>query len=90
MSVPAPSLRRMEEDARDLLAFAALTWRHDGSRDTAIREQFGITPTEFYRRLHHLIDRPEAVTADPVLVHRLRRQRELRRPWEFREPVPNV
>lgn len=71
----------MTGDEQALLSFAALTWQHAGARDTAIRHHLGLTPTEYHRRLHYLIDRPEALAADPVLVNRLRRLRDQRRPW---------
>jgi hypothetical protein len=66
---------------RDLLAFEHLTWRHAGSRDTAIRERFDMTPTRYHQLLNALIDRPAALAHDPVTVKRLRRLREQRRPW---------
>lgn len=72
----------MTDDDRALLAFAGLFFKAPGARDTAIRERFGITPTEYHRRLNLLIDRPEALAADPVLVGRLRRMRDSRRPWK--------
>lgn len=69
----------MTDDDRAILTFAALTFRHAGSRDAAIREQLGLTPTAFYARLLRIIDTAEALEADPVLVHRLRRMRDRRR-----------
>jgi hypothetical protein len=64
---------------RQILAFARLQWRFAGLRAEAIREQFGWTETEFFRRLNALIDTPEALAFDPVTVHRLRRLRDSRR-----------
>lgn len=60
---------------RDLLSFAGLRWARPGGRDTAIRERFDMTPTRYHQLLNSLIDRPEALAADPVLVLRLRRLR---------------
>lgn len=68
----------MTDDDRAVLAFAKLQFRHAGTRDTAIRERLGLTPTAYYRRLGVVIDMPEALTLEPVLVHRLRRMRATR------------
>lgn len=68
----------MTDDDRAILTFAALTFRHAGSMDAAVREQLGLTPTAFYARLLRLLDDPEALAVDPVLVHRLRRMRDNR------------
>lgn len=56
-------------------------YRHAGSKDAAIREELGLTPTAYYVALGRLIDRPAALAHDPVLVGRLRRMRQQRRPW---------
>ena len=50
-----------------------------GTKDAAIGERFGITTTQYYRELNALLDRPDAVEADPLTVRRLRRMRERRR-----------
>lgn len=82
MSDPAPTVLPVLDDlGRDLLAFERLTWRFAGSKEAAIRERWGWTATEYYRRLDQLIKRPEALATEPVLVKRLRRLREQRRPW---------
>jgi hypothetical protein len=68
----------MDDLDRQILDFAKLQWRFTGSRAVAIREQFGWTETEYFRRLNQLIDTPAAAANDPVLVHRLRRLRDRR------------
>jgi len=62
---------------RDLafLAFEHREWRLRGEKDSAMRDEFGLTPTRYYGLLNRLIDRPEAEAAEPVLIHRLRRLR---------------
>ena len=50
-----------------------------GTKDAAIGERFGITTTQYYRELNALLDRPDAMAADPLTVRRLRRMRERRR-----------
>ena len=54
-------------------------WRYQGAKETAIVERFGISATVYYLRLNALIDRPEALAADPLTVKRLLRLREARR-----------
>ncbi|MDO5697332.1 MAG: DUF3263 domain-containing protein [Dermatophilus congolensis] len=66
------------EAERALLAFERQWWRYEGSKEASIREQFGINSTRYYQRLNQLLDLPEAMEFDPLLVKRLRRQRESR------------
>jgi hypothetical protein len=63
---------------RGVLAFERQWWRFAGAKDTAIRETFGMSATRYYQVLNALIDRPEALVADPLLVRRLRRMRAAR------------
>jgi hypothetical protein len=60
---------------REMLAFERQWWRYAGAKEQAIREQFGYSATRYYQDLNNLIDRPEALAADPMLVKRLRRLR---------------
>ncbi|WP_285589870.1 DUF3263 domain-containing protein [Herbidospora sp. NBRC 101105] len=64
---------------RDILAFEAGWWRHPGAKEQAIKDTFGMSTTRYYQVLAGLIDRPEAVAADPALVNRLRERRDARR-----------
>ncbi len=66
-----------ERDMR-LLAFERGTWRNAGAKEQAITETLGITATRYYQLLNKLIDSPEALVFDPVLVKRLRAQRTRR------------
>jgi hypothetical protein len=59
----------------DVLAFERSWWATGRAKDTAIRERFGLSSTEYYRLLGDLLDRPEALGHDPLLIRRLRRQR---------------
>ena len=63
---------------RQLLDFAALTWRSPGNREDAIRERFGITAVRYQQRLRALLDRPEALAYAPSCVKRLQRLRDRR------------
>ncbi len=49
------------------------------TKEEAIRERFGLSAPRYYQLLNALIDRQEALAADPVLVRRLRRLRARRR-----------
>jgi len=63
---------------RDVLAFEKQWWRYAGAKEEAIRERFDLTATRYYQLLNAVIDRPEALAADPLLVRRLRRMRAAR------------
>ena len=61
-----------------ILAFERSWWRFPGAKEREILEVLGMPVTRYYQLLNVLIDRPEAVEFDPVLVARLRRQRSRR------------
>jgi hypothetical protein len=63
----------------EMLAFERLWWKFAGAKEQAIRELFDLTATRYYQVLNTLIDRPEALAHDPMLVKRLRRTRQARR-----------
>src|SRR6059036_840660 len=58
---------------REILAFERQWWKYAGAKEQAIRELFDMSATRYYQVLNALLDRPEALTADPMLVKRLRR-----------------
>lgn len=68
----------LTELERDILAFEHGWWKHVGAKEQAITDRFGLTPTLYYQRLHSIIDKPEALLHDPMLVKRLRRLRDTR------------
>lgn len=76
MQVPGVVLSRREHE---MLVFERQWWRRAGAKETAIRDRFGVPPTRYYQVLNALVDRPEALAADPLLVRRLRRLRSARR-----------
>ena len=67
-----------ERDMR-ILAFERSWWRQPGAKEQAIADLLGLSATRYYQLLNELIDRPEALGFDPVLVKRLRRQRARRK-----------
>jgi len=70
-----------ELDAREraILDFEREAWRLQVPKERAIRETFGISSARYTQLLHRIVDRPEALAHDPMLVRRLRRLREVRR-----------
>ena len=62
----------------EMLTFERHWWRQAGAKETAIRDRFGVPPTRYYQVLNALVDKPEALAADPLLVRRLRRLRASR------------
>src|SRR4051794_41986870 len=69
---PARELDRRE---REILAFEGQWWKYAGAKEQAVRELFDMSPTRYYQVLNALIDKPEALAADPLLIKRLRRVR---------------
>jgi Protein of unknown function (DUF3263) len=72
---PADGLTRRE---REILAFERQWWKYAGAKEQAIRDLFDMSATRYYQVLNNLIDRPEALAADTMLVKRLRRLRATR------------
>ena len=68
----------LSEHEMRILAFERSWWRLAGAKERDILEVFDVPVTRYYQLLNELIDRPEAVEFDPVLVTRLRRQRSQR------------
>jgi Protein of unknown function (DUF3263) len=64
---------------RQILEFERESWRLQVAKERAIRETFGISATRYHQLLRGIVDRPEALAFDPMLVRRLRRLREIRR-----------
>jgi Protein of unknown function (DUF3263) len=80
-SAPREPAAEGELTARELeiLAFERHWWKYAGAKEQAVRELFGMSATRYYQVLNALIDRPEALAHDPMLVKRLRRMRQTRR-----------
>lgn len=75
-AAPHPAaLRELTERERDILAFERQWWAHAGAKDQAIRDRFQMSSTRYYQLLNALIERRDALAADPMLVKRLRRLR---------------
>jgi len=68
----------LSERDREILNFERQWWKYAGAKEQAVREKFDMSSTRYYQVLNALIDRPEALAFDPLLVRRLRRLRAAR------------
>lgn len=82
-SLPQPHTGEPEPRWKDVLDFERAVSASGRAKELAVRERFGISSARYHQLLNRLIDRPEAVAYDPVLVQRLRRLRESRRRARF-------
>ena len=64
---------------RDILNLERSWWKHPAVKETTVRERWDMSPTRYYQLLGALIDRPEALAYDPMVVRRLQRLRDARR-----------
>jgi hypothetical protein len=74
---PAATAQLSPRD-QEILAFERQWWKYAGAKEQAIRELFDMSATRYYQVLNALIDRPDALACDPMLVKRLRRLRSAR------------
>lgn len=77
-STAAGASRELDRRDYEILAFEAQWWKYAGAKEQAVRELFDMSATRYYQVLNALIDRPEALAADPLLIRRLRRLRTSR------------
>jgi hypothetical protein len=75
---PAGPAAGLTEREREVLAFERQWWKYAGAKEQAVREKFDMSSTRYYQVLNALIDRPESLAFDPLLVRRLRRLRAAR------------
>ncbi|GAA1454962.1 DUF3263 domain-containing protein [Nesterenkonia lacusekhoensis] len=68
----------LSAEEEKILALERQWWKYAGAKDQAIRDQLGMTSVAYYQTLNRLIDTEEALAHDPMLVKRLRRQRDAR------------
>jgi hypothetical protein len=64
---------------RAILDFERGWWLLPSSKGAAVRDRLDLSPTRYYELLNRLIDDPDALIHDPLVVHRLRRDRARRR-----------
>ena len=78
-SVPSSvgrAVKELDRREREILAFESQWWKYAGAKEQAIRELFDMSATRYYQVLNALVDKPEALAADPLLVRRLRASRQ--------------
>ncbi|MFC7326447.1 DUF3263 domain-containing protein [Marinactinospora rubrisoli] len=74
-----PSVPELAEREQRILAFERQWWKLEGSKEQAIRAEFGFSATRYYQLLNGLIENPAALAHDPMTIKRLRRLRANRR-----------
>jgi hypothetical protein len=62
-----------------ILDFERSWWTETGPKEVAIRQRFDLSPARYYQVVNDLLDEPEALVYDPLVVRRLRRLRDRRR-----------
>lgn len=75
--------REPDGDWREVLDFERGWWQSAMPKPDAIRTRFGVSAARYHQLLDRIIDRPEALAYDPMLVRRLRRLRQARRSKRF-------
>lgn len=63
---------------KQILSLERQWWKYAGAKDQAITDQLQISSVAYHQMLNRLIDSECALVHDPMLVKRLRRQREAR------------
>lgn len=69
----------LNEREHEMIRFEATWFMLDEERHEAIRARFACSVEEYNLELNRVIDHPAALASDPLVVRRLRRQRERRR-----------
>jgi hypothetical protein len=69
----------LSDRERAILDFERTWWTQPGPKEVVIRERFELSPTRYYQLLHELLESPDALAYDPLVVRRLRRLRDRRR-----------
>ncbi|WP_298801983.1 DUF3263 domain-containing protein [uncultured Pseudokineococcus sp.] len=77
-SAPGATAGGLSPRDAEILAFERQWWRYAGAKEQAVRELFDLSATHYYQVLNALLDSPEALAHDPMLVKRLRRMRSQR------------
>jgi len=68
----APNPDGLSSRDAEILAFERQWWKFPGAKEQAIRDKFQMSATRYYQVLNALIDKPEALAGDPLLVKRQR------------------
>ena len=76
---PGGKARPLGHREREILDFERGWWLEPGPKERGVRERFGFSAARYHQLLNRLIELPEALEYDPMLVRRLRRLRDERR-----------
>jgi hypothetical protein len=68
---------------RAILEFEQGWWTEPGTKEAALRARLDLSPSRYRELLYALIDDPEAMALDPLVVRRVRRARERNRKARF-------
>lgn len=77
-TLTAPGPDGLTDRERSILDMERREWRSPGAKELAVRTELGLSSARYYQVLNALLDSPEALRADPMLVKRLRRIRDAR------------
>ena len=69
----------LTERDKAIIDFERTWWAEPGPKQAAIRDRFELSGTRYYQLLNELLETPEAMAYDPLVVRRLRRLRDRRR-----------
>ena len=69
----------LDERSRHLLDFERESWKLEIPKERAIRERFGFSAARYHQLLNRVLEMPDAIAYDPMLVRRLHRVRDARR-----------
>lgn len=69
----------LTERQRAILDLEGSWWSYDEPKEVLIRARFGCSIEDYHDELNAVLELPEALEHDPLVVHRLRRQRDRRR-----------
>ncbi len=71
-------MEQLDEREQAVLDFERSWWKHAGVKEQAIKERFDMSATRYYQLLNELLEKPGAMSYDPILVKRLKRLRVYR------------
>lgn len=77
----------LTERDKAILDFERSWWSQPGNKVDAVRDRFELSATRYYQLLTEILNDPESLAHDPLLVRRLKRDRDRRRRERY-EPRP--
>jgi hypothetical protein len=69
----------LTERQRAILEFERTWWTFDAEKDVLIRRRFACPPDAYYEELNQVLEDPDSLSVDPLVVRRLTRLRDRRR-----------